>query len=81
MIDVYKKDLKGRKQIEETIMAEYGLKVGGLCAMMATMSVVGWLVGYTAGRINVYWLYTYNSKCVRQLFLLSKPLIQNYENI
>ncbi len=43
MIDVYKKDLKGRKQIEETIMAEYGLKVGGLCVMMATMSVVGWL--------------------------------------
>lgn len=30
MLDVYKKDLKGRKQIEETIMAEYGLKVGVL---------------------------------------------------
>ena len=28
MLDVYKKDLKGRKQIEETIMAEHGLKVG-----------------------------------------------------
>eukprot|EP00434_Breviolum_minutum_P043865 symbB.v1.2.039121.t1/scaffold6359.1/size18783/1 len=26
MLDVYKKDLKGRKQIEETIMAEHGLK-------------------------------------------------------
>ena len=30
MLDVYKKDLKGRKQIEETIMAEHGLKVGVL---------------------------------------------------
>lgn len=27
MLDVYKKDLKGRKQIEETIMASHGLKV------------------------------------------------------
>ena len=26
MLDVYKKDLKGRKQIEETIMATHGLK-------------------------------------------------------
>ena len=26
MLDVYKKDLKGRKQIEETIMASHGLK-------------------------------------------------------
>lgn len=26
MLDVYKKDLKGRKAIEETIMAQFGLK-------------------------------------------------------
>lgn len=37
MLDVYKKDLKGRKQIEETIMAKFGLKAAWLTTDMSRL--------------------------------------------